>query len=130
MESQAVQVDKILYISGSLGLVPETGDFAGASIKEQTEQTLKNIGAILEAAGCDYSSGKFESYVHKNLVKNSMVKTTVLLADMTDFDVMNNVYKQYFCKDFPARVTYQVAALPKNARVEIEAIAVIDDARV
>uniref|UniRef100_A0A915C611 Uncharacterized protein n=1 Tax=Parascaris univalens TaxID=6257 RepID=A0A915C611_PARUN len=110
--SQGVLVDKTLYISGSLGLVPETGKFLGDGIKEQTEQSLKNIGAILEAAGSSY---------------DNVVKTTVLLADMNDFNTVNEVYKTFFTKHFPARCAYQVAALPKNARVEIEAVAIVGE---
>ncbi|MFH4980279.1 hypothetical protein AB6A40_006988 [Gnathostoma spinigerum] len=109
--SQAVQVGNTLYISGQLGLLPETGVFVGPMVREQTEQSLKNIGAILKAAG-----GSFEN----------VVKTTVLLADMNEFTVVNDVYKSFFTKDFPARAAYQVTALPKNGRVEIEAVAVLD----
>lgn len=108
--SQAVQAGKTLYISGAIGLIPETGAFAGEGVAEQTEQCLKNIGEILKAANSNFSH---------------VVKTTILLTDINDFEAVNNVYKKYFTKDFPARAAYQVAALPKNARVEIEAVAVV-----
>ncbi|VDM27026.1 unnamed protein product [Toxocara canis] len=94
--SQAVLVDKTLYISGSLGLVPETGKFPSDCVKAQTEQSLKNIGAILEAAGSSY---------------DNVVKTTVLLADMNDFATVNDIYKNFFKKNFPARCAYQVCII-------------------
>ncbi|VDN57953.1 unnamed protein product [Dracunculus medinensis] len=110
--SQAVLINKTLYISGSLGLVPETGVFAGNNVKDQAEQSLKNIGSILEAAGISYKN---------------VIKTTILMADMKDFAVVNEVYKKYFTERYPARTSFQVAGLPLNALVEIEAIAVICD---
>nr|CDJ85636.1 Endoribonuclease L-PSP domain containing protein [Haemonchus contortus]CDJ94089.1 Endoribonuclease L-PSP domain containing protein [Haemonchus contortus] len=106
--SQAVRVDNTIYISGSLGLDPKSGDLK-QGIKEQTHQSLKNIGEILKAAGVGYGN---------------VVKTTVLLADINDFTTVNDIYKEYFTAKFPARAAYQVAALPKKALVEIEAIAV------
>lgn len=105
--SQAVQVDNTLYISGQLpvdgasGAVPE-------GIEAQTRQSLTNIGHILSEAGMSY---------------DNVVKTTVLLADIADFAAMNAVYAEFFTGDKPARVCYQVAALPLGVRVEIDAIA-------
>lgn len=105
--SQAVQVDNTLYISGQLpvdgasGAVPE-------GIEAQTRQSLTNIGHILSEAGMNY---------------DNVVKTTVLLADIADFAAMNAVYAEFFTGDKPARVCYQVAALPLGVRVEIDAIA-------
>lgn len=109
--SQSVLVGNILFISGQLPIDPETGKFAGNNIKSQTEQSLKNIESILEKAGC---------------TMDNVVKTTVLLNDMGDFAKMNEVYAKFFTKDYPARAAYEVAKLPKDALVEIEAVAVVD----
>ena len=107
--SQAVEADGTLYISGQLPIDPATGKFAEGGITEQTAQCLKNIGAVLAAAGYDYSH---------------VVKSTVLLADMNDFAAMNEVYAHFYADPCPARVAYQVAKLPLGAQVEIETIAV------
>lgn len=109
--SQSVLAGNILFISGQLPIDPETGKFAGNNIKSQTEQSLKNIESILEKAGC---------------TMDNVVKTTVLLNDMGDFAKMNEVYAKFFTKDYPARAAYEVAKLPKDALVEIEAVAVVD----
>lgn len=109
--SQSVLAENILFISGQLPINPETGKFAGNDIKSQTEQSLKNIESILEKAGC---------------TMDNVVKTTVLLNDMGNFAKMNEVYAKFFTKDYPARAAYEVAKLPKDALVEIEAIAVVD----
>lgn len=109
--SQSVLAGNILFISGQLPINPETGKFAGNDIKSQTEQSLKNIESILEKAGC---------------TMDNVVKTTVLLNDMVDFAKMNEVYAKFFTKDYPARAAYEVAKLPKDALVEIEAVAVVD----
>ena len=106
--SQAIEVNGTLYISGQLPIDPDQGQMPD-SIEAQTEQALKNIGAILHEAGYDYTD---------------VVKSTVLLADMNDFAAMNAVYAQFYTSQMPARVCYQVAALPKGAKVEIETIAV------
>uniref|UniRef100_A0A8D0BKF6 2-iminobutanoate/2-iminopropanoate deaminase n=1 Tax=Salvator merianae TaxID=96440 RepID=A0A8D0BKF6_SALMN len=107
--SQAVLVDRTMYIAGQLGMDPSNGQLVSGGAKEEAKQALQNMGEILKAAGCDYCN---------------VVKTTVLMADMKDFDDINHVYKQFFKTNFPARAAYQVAALPKGARVEIEAIAI------
>ncbi|KAM9102267.1 2-iminobutanoate/2-iminopropanoate deaminase isoform X1 [Sarcophilus harrisii] len=107
--SQAVLVDKTMYISGQLGMDPASGQLVSGGVAEEAKQALINIGEILKAGGCDYTN---------------VVKTTVLLADINDFNAVNEIYKQYFKSSFPARAAYQVAALPKGGRVEIEAIAV------
>ncbi|NXP11916.1 RIDA deaminase, partial [Thinocorus orbignyianus] len=107
--SQAVMVDRTMYIAGQIGIEPSTGQIVSGGTKEETKQALKNIGEILKAAGCDYGN---------------VVKTTVLMADMKDFNDINDIYKQFFKTNFPARAAYQVAALPKGARVEIEAVAI------
>ena len=105
--SQAVELNGTLFISGQIPVNPATGEMP-QGIEAQTRQVLKNIGAILEADGLTY---------------NDVVKTTVMIADMADFAAMNAVYAEFFTEDKPARVCFQAAALPKNALVEIEAIA-------
>ena len=105
--SQAVLLNGTLYLSGQLPVNPATGKMA-EGIEAQTRQSLDNLGAILTAAGLGFSD---------------IAKTTVLLADIADFGAMNAVYAEYFPGDKPARVCYQVAALPMGARVEIDAIA-------
>ena len=105
--SQAVELNGTLFISGQIPVNPATGEMP-QGIEAQTRQVLKNIGAILEADGLTY---------------NDVVKTTVMIADMADFAAMNAVYAEFFTQDKPARVCFQAAALPKNALVEIDAIA-------
>lgn len=107
--SQAVQAGGTIYVSGQLPINPATGEFAGADIRAQARQSLENIKAILAAAGTDMAH---------------VVKTTVLLQDMADFAAMNEVYAEYFSEPYPARAAFQVAKLPKDALVEIEAVAV------
>lgn len=107
--SQAVQAGNTVYVSGQLPIDPATGAFAAEEIAGQTEQSLKNIGAILAEAGYGFED---------------VVKTTVLLADINDFAAMNEVYGRYFTGTCPARAAFAVKDLPKGARVEIEAIAV------
>ena len=109
--SQAVKAGNTIYVSGQLPIDPATGAFAGEDIASQTRQSLTNIKNILEAAGTDMSS---------------VVKTTVLLADIRDFAAMNEVYGQFFAEPYPARAAFQVAAVPKGALVEIEAVAVTE----
>lgn len=106
--SQAVRAGGALYISGQLPIDPATGVFSSGDIAGQTEQSLKNIGAILAQAGMGYSD---------------VVKTTVLLADIADFGAMNEVYARFFTGDCPARAAFAVKDLPKGALVEIEAVA-------
>lgn len=107
--SQAIQAGGTIYVSGQLPINPATGEFAGADIRAQARQSLENIKAILAAAGADMAH---------------VVKTTVLLQDMADFSAMNEVYAEYFSEPYPARAAFQVAKLPKDALVEIEAVAV------
>lgn len=106
--SQAIEVNGFVYTSGQLPINPETGEFAGSDIKSQTEQSLKNVKAILEEAG---------------LAMQNVVKTTVFLADMADFAAMNEVYSSYFSEPYPARSAVAVKTLPKAALVEIECVA-------
>ncbi|KAI5064297.1 hypothetical protein GOP47_0021301 [Adiantum capillus-veneris] len=108
--SHAIKAGNLVFVSGVLGLVPETGSFISESVEGQTEQVLKNMGAILKAAGSSYGS---------------VVKTTIMLADLSDFKMVNEIYAKYFPAPFPARSTYQVAALPLNSRIEIECIALL-----
>lgn len=108
--SQAVKAGDTIYVSGQLPIDPATGAFAGDDITAQTRQSLTNIRSILEAAGTDMSK---------------VVKTTVLLKSIADFAAMNEVYAQFFSEPYPARAAFQVAALPKDALVEIECVAVL-----
>lgn len=107
--SQAVMVGDTLYISGQVPVDPAIGKVVEGGIEAQTEQVLKNIGAILKEAGLDYSN---------------VVKTTCLLSDMDNFVAMNGVYAKYFTKEMPARAAFGVVRLPLGAMIEIEAIAV------
>ncbi|KAJ8431307.1 hypothetical protein Cgig2_018379 [Carnegiea gigantea] len=108
--SQAIKANNLLFVSGVLGLIPETGNFVSDNVEDQTEQVLKNMGEILKAGGASYSS---------------VVKTTIMLADLKDFKKVNEIYAKYFPSAPPARSTYQVAALPLDAKVEIECIAAL-----
>ena len=108
--SQAVKAGNTIYVSGQIPIDPATGSFAGEDIRTQTKQSLTNIAQILGEAGAGM---------------NNVVKTTVLLADMADFAAMNEVYARFFSEPYPARAAFEVAALPKGARVEIEAVAVV-----
>ncbi|BFZ16636.1 hypothetical protein BsWGS_19675 [Bradybaena similaris] len=111
--SQAVQVNQTLYISGQIGFIPETMEIVPGGTVAEAEQVLKNLGSILEASGSSF---------------DRVVKTTVLLKNIGDFAAVNEVYEKYFSSSRkPARAAYQVAALPKGANVEIEAIAVVGD---
>lgn len=107
--SQAIEKNAMLFISGQIPIDPSTGKVVEGGIREQTEQVLKNIGAILSAAGYTYQD---------------VVKTTCLLADMNHFAEMNEVYSRYFNENPPARATYGVVRLPLGVLVEIEAIAI------
>jgi len=107
--SQAVETNGFLFISGQIPIDPSTGEVVEGGIKEQTEQVLKNIGAILKEAGLDYKN---------------VVKTTCLLSDMDNFAAMNEVYARYFTSEMPARAAYGVVRLPLGVMVEIECIAV------
>lgn len=106
--SQAIEVNGTLYVSGQIPVVPADGSVP-STIEEQTRQSLKNVGAILEEAGMTY---------------DNVVKTTVLLDDIANFAAANAVYAEFFTGDKPARACFQVAALPMGVKIEIEAIAV------
>ncbi len=110
--SQAVALDvgnrKLLFLAGQIPLDPETGELVTGPIAEQVERVMSNLQAVLQASGSELSR---------------VVKTTIFLADMADFAAVNEVYGRYFSEAPPARSTVQAACLPKNCRVEIEAIA-------
>lgn len=110
--SQAIKTRGFVFASGQIPIDPQTGQFVAGGIKEQTEQVLKNLSVVLEAAG----SGL-----------DRVVKTTVFLADIDEFASMNEVYAGFFQNEPPARATIQAAALPRNARVEIEVIALAEE---
>ncbi len=105
--SQAVSAGDFLFLSGQIPLVPETGLLVSENVREQTEQILKNLSAICEAAGGGL---------------NKIVKCTVFMTDLSQFQTMNEVYAAHFGEHKPARSTIQVAALPRGASVEIEAV--------
>lgn len=107
--SQAVKAGGFVFCSGQIPIDPETGEFVSGGVAEQTEQVLKNLTEVLKAAGSSLEN---------------VVKTSVFLADMSDFAAMNEVYGRYFDSNKPARATVQAAGLPRDARVEIDCIAV------
>lgn len=108
--SQAVKAGQMVFVSGQIPIDPATGEFVSGDVSEQTQQVLINLSAVLEAAGSSLGD---------------VVKTTVFLADMNDFAAMNAVYGEYFTDNKPARATVEAARLPRDARVEIDCIAVI-----
>ena len=108
--SQGVRAGSLLFVSGQIPIDPSTGTLIEGDIAEQTHRVFRNIGAILEAAGASF---------------DHVVRTTVYLADMSDFAAMNDVYGTYFASPAPARATVQAARLPKDARVEIDVIAAL-----
>ena len=107
--SQAVIAGDTIYVSGQLPIDAQTGEFVPGGIVEQLHQVFKNLQYVLEEGGYTFAD---------------VVKTTVLLADIADFKAMNGVYAEHFSEPFPARVCYQVAALPLGAKVEIDAVAI------
>lgn len=107
--SQAIQAGDTLYVSGQLPIDATTGQFPEGGVKEQLHQVFKNLGHVLSEAGYSF---------------DNVVKTTVYLQNMSDFGTLNEVYSQYFKEPYPARVAFQVAALPKGALAEAEVIAV------
>ena len=109
--SQGIIVDKMFYASGQIPIDPATGEIEGNDIVTQATQVMKNIGALLEAAGCDYAK---------------VVKTTCFLADMADFVAFNQVYAEYFTEK-PARSCVAVKTLPKNVLCEVEVIAYLGE---
>ena len=107
--SPAVRAGQLVFISGQVPIDPSTGNLIDGDIAAQTRRALDNLGALLKAAGLSYAN---------------VVRTTVFLADMNDFSAMNQAYATFFSEPYPARSTVQVSRLPKDARVEIDVIAV------
>lgn len=110
--SQGVVVNGLLFASGQIALSPETGELVGATIEEQAEQVMKNVGALLAAAGTDF---------------DHVVKTTCFLEDISDFAKFNAVYAKSFGQKLPARSAVGIDKLPKGALVEVEVIAFVED---
>jgi len=110
--SQAVRAGGFVFLSGQIPLNPISGELVAGDVRVQTERVIRNLKAVLEAAGSSL---------------DNVVKTTVFLKDMNDFAAMNEVYTQYFGKTAPARATVQAARLPKDVSVEIDAIAVCEE---
>jgi len=110
--SQAIKANGFVFVSGQIPINPETGDFVSGGIAEQTEQVFKNLKAVLEASGSSL---------------DQVVKTTVFLADMKEFSGMNEVYATFFSGPPPARATVAAAGLPRDARVEIELVALVSE---
>jgi len=108
--SQAVQAGSMLYTSGQIAIDPATNEYHPASIEEEATMVMKNLEALLKAAGCTFED---------------VVKTSIFLKDMSDFGAVNSIYATYFKDQFPARETVEVACLPKNCKVEIAMIAMV-----
>jgi len=108
--SQAIKTNGLIFISGQLGLDPSTGELKSGGIVSQAKQALENVVNILNEI---------------DLTVDNIVKTTIFILDMNDFSKINDVYKEYFKNDFPARSCVEVSSLPKSGEIEIEAIAVI-----
>jgi 2-iminobutanoate/2-iminopropanoate deaminase len=106
--SSALRADPFLFVSGQVPFDPATGAMVDGDIKAQTQRVLENIGALLQSGGLSYGD---------------VVRTTVYLADMNDFAAMNDVYRTFFTEPYPARSTIQAARLPRDARIEIDVIA-------
>jgi 2-iminobutanoate/2-iminopropanoate deaminase len=107
--SQAIEIHGTVYCSGQIGLDPETGAIVKGGIEFETRRVLQNLGAVLEAAGLNF---------------DNVVKTTIFLANLADFTIVNQIYGEHFDPPYPARSTVQVAALPRDALVEIDAVAI------
>ena len=110
--SPAVRVGNLLFLSGQIPLDPATGQLVDGDIRAQTTRVLQNLGELLKAGGADFTH---------------VVRTTIFLADLGDFATVNEIYASYFSETYPARATVQVARLPRDVRVEIDAIAVIGE---
>jgi 2-iminobutanoate/2-iminopropanoate deaminase len=107
--SQAIKAGGLVFLSGQIPLDPATGQMVDGDIAAQTERVMKNLAAVLEAAGASFEN---------------VVRTTIFLTNLADFQVVNETYGRYFTGVAPARATVQVAALPRGAKVEIDAIAI------
>lgn len=106
--SQAVIAGDLVFTAGQIGLDPATGEFAGEDVAAQARQVMENLAAVLEAAGLEL---------------DDLVKTTIFLTDMGDFETVNRIYGAHLSEPYPARSTVEAAGLPRDARVEIEAVA-------
>jgi 2-iminobutanoate/2-iminopropanoate deaminase len=109
--SPGIKVGNLLFLSGQIPLDPASGQVVEGDIRVQATRVLQNLGEILKAGGADFSK---------------VVRTTIFLADLSDFAVVNEIYATYFSAPYPARATVQVARLPRDVRVEIDAIAILD----
>ncbi len=109
--SQGIVANGFVFCSGQIPIVPQTGELSTGGIEDQTRQVLNNVSAVLEAAGTSL---------------DNVVKATVFLQDMNDFAAMNKVYAEFFKTPFPARAAVQVARLPRDVKVEIEVIAILN----
>lgn len=109
--SAAVRYEKMVFTAGQIGIDPQTGEIVAGGIEAETRQVLTNLKNLLEAAGASL---------------RQVIKTTVFMRDLNEFAQMNRVYAEFFDKEFPARSTVQVSALPKGAAIEVEAIAFLD----
>lgn len=109
--SQAVKAGNTLYVSGQIAIDPVTGELTGGDVAEQAKRVMKNVEAVVTAAGYTMAD---------------IVKTSIFLTDMNDFAAVNEIYGSFFTADFPARETVQVSALPKGVNVEVSVIAVKD----
>ncbi len=105
--SQAIEVNGLVFTSGVIPIVPATGEIVEGGIEEQAEQAIGNLAALIKEAGCDI---------------NNTIKTTVFIKDMNDFGKINEIYAKYFTANYPARSCVEVARLPKDVFIEIEAI--------
>jgi 2-iminobutanoate/2-iminopropanoate deaminase len=108
--SQGIKFNNLVFTSGQIAIDPASGNLIGGDIKAQTKQTIRNIENILEATGSDLSK---------------VIKVTVFLKDITEFTAMNEIYEEYFGKSKPARSTIEAASLPKDAKIEIDAVAYV-----
>jgi 2-iminobutanoate/2-iminopropanoate deaminase len=106
--SQAIAVANFIFLSGQIGIDPNSGNIVAGGVTAETRQVMANIRAVLEKV---------------NLTLANIIKTTIFLANLADFTEVNQIYAEYFTKDFPARSTVEVKALPKGAKIEIEVIA-------
>ena len=109
--SQAIRIGELLFLSGQVALDPATGQLVDGDVSAQTRRVMENLGAVLTSAGLSFAD---------------VARTTIFLADMSDFAKVNEVYGSYFSEPYPARATVQVARLPKDSRVEIDVIASYD----
>ncbi len=113
--SQAIQVGNWVYLSGQIGISPETGNLVEGGVVAETKQIFANMRAILESINCSF---------------DDILKITIYMTDLSKFGEVNDLYKQYFAKDYPARATVQISSLPKGASIEIEAIAFSNNAQI